>query len=756
MISFLSILNQIIKKKLYIFFLIIFFSLNAFATNNELEYFINGNKNTDKDVILSIIENVPDDLSDEYSNYLLKELNSSGLFKDISISIDDNKYYINVVEYPTIKKIYYDGNERLKDEQLDEIASELNLVILNEDKLDQYINELKNIYYSFGYNNININYSSDTNNQNLSTVYFDIKENKITKIKKIKFNGNSKINEDELRVTIKSRVKTLQNIFANNNFKPAQIETDKQRLKKLYRERGFADINIDYEIEFFDKNFVIIYFNINEGKIYEINDTSYTYKTNNENINKLLNDYFSNSDYNSKTYNSEIADQIEKELASILKTSGIQFFEIKKLVNLKENKADLRFEIFDTKPVYVNNININGNTRTFDYVIRRELNINEGDAFLNHDIKNVSKKIQSLGFFEDVNVSHNTIDDNLVDIDIDVKENQTGSFTAGASFGTLDGIVLVTGLKEKNFGGTGRGLEFTINNSENNNEFSFETTDSFFLNKDLDLKFGLSYKERDLSKSSSYQIESYQITSGLSYKFIDQLYHSINLNYEIDDIYVTDSSTVSSAISNAEGGSVKFKLSNELTYSNLNSYFFPKNGNMLNYANVIETPSSSKNGFIKNTVTFKKFKEINKDIISFQARIGNIFSLNNSDILPNNKYSLGGRWLRGFDIYGAGPRNSRTSYVGGNNIIATKIDYSKLLLRNDDNPIYFNLFNDAGIVWDNKTEPTFMDESIRSSAGFGFKFYSFIGPIAFTWGFPIADESYDIKRMFTFSIGNIN
>ena len=197
-------------------------------------------------------------------------------------------------------------------------------------------------------------------------------------------------------------------------------------------------------------------------------------------------------------------------------------------------------------------------------------------------------------------------------------------------------------------------------------------------------------------------------------------------------------------------------LENGITYNTLNNIFFPRNGNYIRFSNVIESPSSSKNGYIKNTITLKKFKEFKNDIASFQTMIGNVISLNDSDILPSDKYSLGGRWLRGFDNYGAGPRDSRTSYIGGNNILATKIDYSKLLFKNDDNPIYFNIFNDIGIVWDNKTTPTYSDENIRSSAGFGIKFYSFIGPIAFTWGFPIQDESYDIKRMFTFSLGNIN
>jgi len=740
-------------------FLIFFFLICAYkisASQEIYEFEINGNINTDKEVILSIIDKIPDNLSEEYSNYLLNELNKEGLYKDINIKIENNKYYIDVIEYPIIKKIYFDGNDRFKDEELSKIAQELNFDIFNDDNNKNFINELKNIYSSFGYNNVKINLSSEINTQNLATIFIDIIENKITKIKSIKFRGNTIIDSSDLSEVIKSKVKKLSNLFANNNFKPLKVDTDKQRLKRFYKAKGYADIEINYEIEYFDNNFVVIYFNINEGISYRLEDVTFSNNTKIENIDILLNDYLIVNKYQSNIYNASIAESIEKEISNIIKTSGIKFFEIEKLVKFKEGKADLLFEINETNPIYINNININGNTRTLDYVIRRELEITEGDAFLRSEIKNITKKVQSLGFFEEVSIEKKSINDNLVDIDINIKENQTGTFTAGASFGTLDGVTLVTGLNESNIGGTGRALELMINNSENNNEYIFKTTDKFFLNRDMDLSLGLSYKERDYSKSSSYELDKYQFYTGLSYKFSDNLYHSVSLSYELDDILVTDSSTVSSTIQNVQGGSAKFVLENGITYSTLNSFIFPKNGNLFKFSNTIETPSSSKNGYIKNTITFKKFKEFGKDIASFQSMAGNIFSLRNSDILPNNKYSLGGKWLRGFDNYGVGPRNSRTSYVGGNNIIATKIDYSKLLLKNDDNPIYFHIFNDIGIVWDNKTSPTFMDESIRSSAGFGLKFYSFIGPIAFTWGFPIEDESYDIKRMFTFSIGNIN
>ena len=159
---------------------------------------------------------------------------------------------------------------------------------------------------------------------------------------------------------------------------------------------------------------------------------------------------------------------------------------------------------------------------------------------------------------------------------------------------------------------------------------------------------------------------------------------------------------------------------------------------------------------MKNTITAKKYFNRKNNIISAQLKLGNITSLNDTEVLSDNKFSLGGRWLRGFDSYGAGPRNSITDYVGGNNLVVTKLDYSKPITFNEQNPIYFNLFNDYGLVWDNKNSVTSSEESIRASYGFGFSYYSPIGPIGFTWGFPLADEDYDIKRMFLFTIGNLN
>ena len=111
----------------------------------------------------------------------------------------------------------------------------------------------------------------------------------------------------------------------------------------------------------------------------------------------------------------------------------------------------------------------------------------------------------------------------------------------------------------------------------------------------------------------------------------------------------------------------------------------------------------------------------------------------------------GGRWLRGFDSYGTGPRNSRTSYVGGNNIAVVKLDYSYEITKQSDFPFYLNLFNDYGLVWENKTKPTQADNNIRSSVGFGIKYYSPIGPIGFTWGFQLLMKNMILKECFYFN-----
>ena len=744
--------NLVFKRIL--FFLLFLVTTEVFAKN----FIIEGNQYTDDDIVISIIGKIPDTDTKSQSNIILKKLISSNLFKSVEVSYDLDNYFIKINEYPSINKFFYNNNERIKDEDIDHIVNELELYTLSEIKLNNLIEELTKIYQSFGYNNIQIEYKSENYSNNSSDVYLNFTEGGITKISKINIIGNNKIDKNTILSKIKSKTKKITNIFANNNFKIFQLNNDIIRIQNLYKTEGYRDVNVNYDVKYFKNNRVEINFIIEEGDQYFFSALKIK---NNLDENKYVNDklelFIDKSQNNiGEIYYFERLDEIEQNISEILENAGIQYFKITALEKINNYKADILFEISPTEPIYVNQINISGNDRTYDYVFRRELPLSEGDPVNNSKIKDINKKLNALKFIGRAKVETTVIDKNSQNIDIVVEETQTGSFNVGLSIGTLDGLSFVSGLKENNINGTGRTLEFLVNTNSNNKEFVLSTSDKFFINNNINHGYSLKYKENDFSKSQSYKLNTLTLDTSFKYEFSNFTYHAFGLGYSLKEYQVTDVLSASSTIMNSQGENVSFNISNDFTRNTLNSYIKPSKGSTISFSNFIETPSSSNNGFIKNIISGKRYYSVNKNILSVQAKAGNISSLNDSEILSDNKFALGGRWLRGFDSFGVGPRDSRTSYIGGNNILALKLDYSKPITLNDQNPIYLNLFNDYGNVWGNKNSVNFSNNDFRISYGFGINYYSAIGPIGFSWGFPLVDKDYDIKRMFLFSIGNLN
>ena len=748
--------NCYLKILIKVFFLVII-SFKLFSNDYSIK--IEGNDYTDETAIKSLIKDQPTEISEKYSNYIIKTLDNSLLFKSVSVSIKDNSYIITIEEYANVNKIYFENNERFEDDELEEYSKELNLNNLNPLSIDKFKSEIKNLYQSLGYNNFKITHDINLDAKtNTADLFFNIDEGTITKINNISFVGNKNITSQELKSHIDSKTKNLLNIFANNNFKNLSVIEDSRKIKKLYSNRGFPDAKIDYTIEYLNSNKVNIYFEVFEGNFFSFKEINLLDNENllDENLKIILNSLIKNKLNDKNYYSFETIKTLKANISDEIIANGIEFFAIKILEKKEDQTISILFDISSIEPKYTNQINIYGNSRTFDKVIRRELNISEGDAIHKTQIEFMQQKLNSLNIFESVEIIEKNINDNQVNIEINVEEKQTGTLSAGVSLGTLEGLGVVAGLKERNFYGTGRSVSFLLNTTEDQTEFTFETTDRILYEDDVDITYRLKYKEEDFTLSSSYKLNTFTSGLGIAFNINPKIRHSIDLDYIIKDYSVTNSSTVSSIISNSSGANTSFVLQNNIIYNTLNSYYRPKNGNMINFTNYIESPSSSNNGYLKNIITYRNYKNFDKNVFSIQARAGNILSLNNNDVLTDNKFSLGGKWLRGFDSFGAGPRNSRSSYVGGNNLVVTKFDFSREITNNSDFPIFLNIFNDYGLVWDNKTNPTHYDNNIRSSAGFGLKYYSAIGPIGLTWGFPIQDESYDIKRMFLFSIGNID
>ena len=747
------------KIRFFLISLLFFLFSTNVCMSSDIQFKIVGNNFTDSDAILSLLEDIPDNIDKEKTNDIIKILNQSNLFSDVKVRFEDKTYFIIVKEYKNIDNLYFNKNERLEDDELLLIASEIGFSNNNPSSIKLFIDELKKLYESFGYNNVIIEFTEkiyeDTNTIDL---YFDINEGSITKINKIIINGANKISAQEILGVISSKTKSFINIFANNSYKPNVIDRDEYLILEYYKNNGFLDVKIKTKIEYLKSNRVNIYFDITEGEIYTLASIKISDDNNilNSETLELINQTSEKFITNEKIFSIKNIEQLRSDISTIIIDNGIEFFEINYLDKIEEKNINVLLQILSVDPKYANQINIEGNTRTFDYVIRRELDIVEGDGVHKSQINTMRDKLLSLNLFESVNIKEELIDKNNINLIIEVEEKQTGTFNAGVSVGTLDGFSIVSGLRESNFYGTGRSVDVLVNTSENNNQFKFITSDRLSYENDISYNYSLNYRQQDLSKFSSYNLDTLKTGFGFAYKLNKNFYHNIDFEYALKDYQITNSSTVSNAILSSSGTNMSFLVKNNFRYSSLNPGFIAKNGSIVNLNSTIETPTSSSNGYLRNIITLKKYHTLEKNIFSIQAKLGNVFSLNNNDILTDDKFSLGGRWLRGFDSFGVGPRNSRTSYIGGNNLAVTKLDYAYEITKNSNFPIYLNIFNDYGLLWENKTTPVQNDNSLRSSAGFGIKYYSPIGPIGFTWGFPIMDEEYDIKRMFLFSVGNID
>ena len=752
-------------KKFKYIILILFLTFNGVSANENIKInIINGN-NIDQQTIYSILDTY-DEINDDQLNDIIKKLKKNKYISNVNILKQDDIYVVNVSQYKIINQINFKGLKRFKKDNLKLILPfDEYLKVDDEKQINKFVNELKQLYYSYAFNKVNIEYEliNSDDNENFVNIQFNINEGKISKINKINFIGNSYFKRSTLLDNIKSQQRNYLKLRFLNNFKYYVVENDIIRLRKLYLDSGFRDINIESKTEYLEsKNKFNIYFYINEGKLYTFNKFELKIGLTNissNQIEELKNNFdilIENKFEKDKTFNVSNINSVENDISQLLYDKGFSFFDIKIQEQLNDQNINIKFIISDSPPKYAKEINITGNKRTLDKVIRRNIHFAEGDPFNNQDIAKVNTRLRNLNFFKKIDINSNKISENDYSFDIDVDEQPTGDFQIGVTFGTIEGATLVTELNEKNIAGTGRDLSFVINTSENKSKYKLSSNEPFAFNRPIDLLYGIEFNEKDLSSSSSYQVETLKFDTGINFDISDKIKYGFTINYELKDYTITNSSTAASSIINSSGKNAFINFINNINYYDLNSFFNPSDGTSLYYQNTISPSTNSNGSLIKNEITHRKFIPINESIFSIQTRLGNISSLENKEILNDNKFSLGGSWLRGFDSYGAGPRNSYTSYQGGNNLIVTKLDFDRPINKISDNPVYLTIFSDVGKVWGNKTNPTSSSESIRSSYGYGIKWYSPIGPLGFSWAFPLQDEDYDIKRSFLFSIGNIN
>ncbi|NDF12958.1 MAG: outer membrane protein assembly factor BamA [Proteobacteria bacterium] len=463
-----------------------------------------------------------------------------------------------------------------------------------------------------------------------------------------------------------------------------------------------------------------------------------------------------------ETFNAQKIEETQEAMTKELGNLGYAFVDIDTQYNRDPaaRTVGLKYVVKEGPRVYVDNINIHGNVRTLDEVIRREFRVAEGDPYNASKIKRSQERINNLGFFKKVDIKNMPADEpDRVDIDVGVEEKSTGELTLGAGFSTGDGPLADIGISERNLLGRGQLLRANFTVSAVRQDIDAGFTEPYFLDKNLAAGFDIFKLKRNGSSSRAnraYDSDSIGFTLRASYPLTEHLTHAVRYTLRSDEI--TDIDPLASRFIKDQAGKTTASIvGHTFTYDTRDSRFDPTEGYYIRF-NQDFAGLGADSKFIKNDIRGGYYVPTlnNKWILQFSLRGGKIFPLAGRDVEINNRFFVGGNEIRGFSNDGIGPRDSLTKDVlGGNTFYAGTVEYTFPLGLADELGFSGSVFMDAGSLFDvDDHGPGVLDEaSLRSSVGVGLSWKSPLGPVRINLAQALTKESFDETEILRFSFG---
>ena len=747
-------------KSFLIFVIFLFLNISNSISNDYLikKVEITGNKRIPTSFITNITNKYFNQkITDEEINLITKNLYQSDFFDDILVKVKNDTLYVEVVETPIINEIYFFGNSFFSDDQLKDIVKINKRDTLSKNKLNQAIENIKLQYSKTGRTFAKVGVSKKELSQSRINLLFEITEGELVKVNKINFFGNKVFSNNKLKSLIKTKESKFYRFFGSSVFAEENIILDKNLLKKFYNRRGFVDFKVlSYKRELLpDYSGYNISIIINEGNPFIINNILIQNELSNKSKKDILNQIYLKKGL---VFDERALEESKKNINDFFEKDGYTFIKIKHEILNKDNKdfkLDLKFHITEAVKSYVRRININGNTRTLDKVIRRELSILEGDPFNGQKLKNSLNALKRLGYFKSVDVDILKTDTaGVVDIELTVKEDLTGAFSFGIGYDSVEKTSLSLGLEEKNFLGKGIKTRISIQTSEKSARYNIGVTEPYFQDTPLSLSGDVFDQEVEIGQK---EIEKQGVQVGIGFRLNDYR-NRVGYRYTSSKT-TTGAGFTGTSISGEEGIEIETSLVNYLISSNnTDSFFNPTKGVKKSLVmSVAGVGGDSK--FLKTEATFKEYIPFNYGdyIFSYGSKLGVISSLDDEKVTSSNRFYLNSNSVRGFDLNGIGPRDDgNDNAVGGNKFYTGQVEVKAKKLVPGDLGIDVSIFSDIGSLWDTDypTNVTGVDDSSpRASAGVAVYWNTAVGPLSFIWGWPIIEENYDKDNNFKFSIG---
>ena len=724
-------------------------------SQEQSQIVIQGNKRLESELILRSSGLKEMGLDDRSFSQAIKNLYRSGYFSDVNIYKSKGVVYVNVRENPIIDLISIEGNKEITDEIILEEIGTRPRNVFSRELIKNDSEKILTLYKRQGFFSTFVEPKIIKVDENRVNLVFEVFEGKEATIKKVNFTNNKIFSDSTLKDVISSTEYRWYEFWGTNDrFDKDRINYDKDLLKKYYFDNGY----IDFEIVSVNSSLVdnrkdfIVNFTIFEGKRYKITNVKFNSSIRNLSSIKIkdLVDVDKGDWFSSK----ELDDAIKK-ITDETSKMGYAFVDISpRIKKIGDNKVEVTFEIQEGTKIFIDRINISGNVKTNDDVIRRELTFVEGDAYNSSKIKESERYIRGTGLFDNIEIKlDEMVGTNKTEVDVGVTERSTGQFTVGAGFSSLDGAIGSLGIKESNLFGEAKELSLNLGLSTRKSEIDLSFTDPYFLNKDLAAGIDIFNIRRNQKTYSGYKhnIIGFKLRTG--FEIIDDLRYFSSYTLKRDKIHDIDNDT-SIYIQAQEGKRVTSVIGQALQYDELNDRINPTDGYRVRF-DVDYFGLGGDSEHILTELKIANFLRITDGVILGNFLEGGYIA-SIKEVKINDLFFLNGDQLRGFKNLGVGPRDSSTSdSLGGEVYYVNRNELTFPLGLPDDLGIGGLIFADIGTVYNTSSSGSNIrdESSLRASAGIGLSWLSPFGPVKFYLSKAILKENYDKKEIFRFSFG---
>lgn len=749
------------RKKLFLTAATVMVTWGANATTvSRID--VNGTQRMDAESvrILSDVQ-VGDNVGSETANQIAKRLQESGYFSSVSVRMSGNVLKIDVTEAPTVNMVTIEGNDEIDTEDL---KKELRLKArsaYDESVIGADVQRMLTIYQRNGFFGTKIEPKKIDLGDNRVNVVYEITEGHPTYITDIDFQGNKKFSDRTLRGEILSREHAWWRFMTQFDvFDEDRIMYDQQMLRQFYMRNGYVDVEItDADGEFTpDRQYYSVVFTIDEGEKYDFGkitiDNPFPDVPDDELYDVIA---FDAGD----VYNIDLIDETISNLRGAVADHGYAFINVEPIPtkNDDDRTIDMNFKIEKTNRIYLNNINILGNVRTFDSVIEQLIPMRSGDPFSLQTIEEGRQNLMRTRYFKDVKMVPNRIADaNMINLDIQVEEQPTGELSGGFGWSNINGFMVDAGITESNFMGRGQVVQLRGSIAEYQKQALFSFTEPYLFGRPLSAGFDVSYTMYDYSSLGGfgYDRDSLTVAGRMGWRLTDHWSQTVRLSASFDQNYDIQSAT-------GWRDANLYTLGTYLRYYNLDTNFEQNT-----HTGVVGNIGVAYTGF-GGTETYMRYSADIIGMVKFwddrwqlrsSLEFGALQAIGDSYISRVYRYFLGGESLRGFDIAGVGSRNWwwTTYSLGGLWKLNGSTQLNFPIFIPDEYQIKGFVFFDYGILGKPPKEeytylgaPNKIDTDLRTSVGVGIYWNTPMGPMNFSWGWPLKMNEYDEEQRFLLS-----